>query len=301
MKWFSWAPSEIKLSFHISSEYLLLYTLWELLFVISYLVQESCSKMMAPVVQNSVVTHQSTTVTGDVLLTVWLLDLSVSLFIGNGGEPRVGSGCSSGQGPTNETFYADCTSEGQSQYCHFYTASNGLRHYLAMRDNGALETLSVPTDTFASRLEALRRPRTKSRPRLETVFKLTPHTVCGNSTDCDVVSISSLSTGQYIHIKGNPRNRNLTKLHHKATTNQAKQGLVKSHCFKNPGPFEQQIEGSRASAAQILLNRGRPFYCPNVSFSEASCSTGTLKVSYPVISTKISNPLHWLALNFCHL
>ena len=157
-----------------------------------------------------------------------------------------------------------------------------------MRDNGVLETLSVPTDTFASRLEALRRPRTKSRPRLETVFKLTPHTVCGNSTDCDVVSISSLSTGQYIHIKGNPRNRNLTKLHHKAT-NQAKQGLVKSHCFKNPGPFEQQIEGSRASAVQFLLNRGRPFSCPNVSFSEASCSTGTLKVSYPVSSPKIGN------------
>ena len=242
---------------------------------------------MASVVHNPVVSHHETMVTGDVLLTVWLLDLSVALFIGNGGEPRVGSGCSTGHGPTNESIYADCTSRGLPRYCRFYTRANGLRHYVAMRDNGALETLSVPTDTFASRLEALRLPGTKSPPRLETVFKLTPHTVCGNSTDCDVVSISSLSTGQYIHIKGNPRHRNLTKLHHKAT-NQAKQGSVKSHCFKNPGPFEQQIEGSRASAVQFLLNRGRPFSCPNVSFSEASCSTGTLKVSYPVSSPKIA-------------
>ena len=132
----------------------------------------------------------------------------------------------------------------------------------------------------------------KSGPRLETVFKLTPHTVCGNSTDCDVVSISSLSTGQYIHIKGNPRHRNLTKLHHKAT-NQAKQGLVKGHCFRDSGPFEQQIDGSRASAAQTLFNRRRPFSSPNISFSEASCSTRALKVSYLERTAKLAATPLW--------
>ena len=149
-----------------------------------------------------------------------------------------------------------------------------------MRDNGALETLSVTGPTSISQLEAAREPGTKSRPRLETVFKLTPHTVCGNSTDCDVVSISSVSTGQYIHIKGNPRHENLTKLHYKATSSPV-QGLVKSHCLKSPGPF-QQIADGQSSDITLRAGHSRPFSCLFSTFTDTTCSTGTLKVTYPV-------------------
>ena len=218
----------------------------------------------------------------DSLQTLWLLKFSIAIFIGQYGEARVGSG-SVGEkckGSTKQKINANCTGELGVQNCSFYTTSNNTRRYLAMRDSGALETLAVPDESWTSHLEKLRAPPIRNRPRFETLFRVEPHPSfsCDVIANCTAFSLSSVSTGMYVRVGGNPLHKNLTKLHHKALTLKSEQGR-KGMCLKNPGPFHQQptVDSSQASPFMFTLE---PPHC--VPFTEFACGTGSLRASYPI-------------------
>ena len=244
--------------------------------------KESKYSAMPPLASSAVITPMNPSDVNK-LLTLWLIDLSVAMFIGNSGEARVGSGCDNSQGPSGQAFEADCSacSEKGEDCCRFYTGSNGIRRYLAMRDSGALETLAVPEDSWATHLERLRGPPTNARPRFETLFKREPHAnaSCKGIADCELVILSSVTMGTYVSIKGSQHHRNLTKLHHKALSLEPAQ-VRKGPCLKNPGPFVQRPTMNRGDASVFRFDLS--FQCPEASFTESSCRTGSLRASYPI-------------------
>ena len=219
----------------------------------------------------------------DALFTLWLIDWSVAMFIGHSGEARVGSGCDDSLGPSGQAFRTTCSGVGEQdeRYCRFYTGSNGIRRYLAMRDSGALETLAVPEETWGSYLKSSSVPLTKNRPRIETLFKVAPHFDCKGDTECETVSLSSFSTGKYVHVSGNPHHKNLTKLHHKAVVNLESAQGSKSSCFKNPGPFYQNVN-NKAPTFRFKSLQEQPLQCRKAPFTELICPTGSLRASYPI-------------------
>ena len=217
--------------------------------------------------------------------SLWMVNISVAVFIGIYGEARVGSGCDKSQEPSEQAVIANCSADHGERTCRFYTGSNGIRRYLAMRDSGALETLAVPEKRWASALEEFRAPPTRNRPRIETLFSVAPHFDCKGNTECETVSLSSVSTEKhmYVRIEGNPHHKNLTKLHHKALTLKSEMGR-KYMCLKNPGPFHQRptINSDEASPFRLMLTHNQTLQCSRVPFTESSCRTGSLRASYPI-------------------
>ena len=210
------------------------------------------------------------------------MDYSVlhdAIFTSHSGDARVGSGCHKSQGPSGQAIFANCSAEYGERTCRFYTRSNSIRCYLAMRDNGALETLAGPEKRWASDLEELRAPPSKGGPRIETLFKVTPDVACKGNTKCETGILSSVSNRNYVQITGNTQHKNLTKLYSpqglEVRTGETK-GVLQETGAVPPATDHEQRKGIGLS--DFL----RALFVPRcVPFTELTCRTRYLRASYP--------------------